>query len=84
MPNLKIVEFKSTEKAYNNNSDVIRLLEEALSHAKANNTQSMALVMLDASGDILDCWHSSGRPYVMVGAIESLRQGFIIAYTGEN
>ncbi|EHI8955302.1 hypothetical protein J9049_003900 [Salmonella enterica] len=84
MPNLKIVEFKSTEKAYNNNSGVIRLLEEALSHAKANNTQSMALVMLDASGDILDCWHSSGRPYVMVGAIESLRQGFIIAYTGEN
>ncbi|EOC0120656.1 hypothetical protein ACI0YO_003593 [Cronobacter sakazakii] len=30
-------------------------------------------------GSVLDCWHNGGRPYVMVGAMESLRLDFINA-----
>lgn len=77
MSGLKVVEFKQNEKTCENTSEVIRLLEDAQMHAKELNVQSMALVMLDASGDIYDCWHNGVKPYVMVGAIESLKQEFI-------
>ncbi|ELD1608226.1 hypothetical protein HVX40_24340 (plasmid) [Escherichia coli] len=79
MTDLKVVELKPTRKEVNNNSEVIRLLEEALSYAREDNAQGIALVMINADGNVLDCWHNGGRPYVMVGAMESLRLDFINA-----
>ena len=39
----------------------------------------MALILVARDGDILDCWHNGGRPYVMVGAIESLKADYLHA-----
>ncbi|SBZ23989.1 putative ABC transporter ATP-binding protein [Klebsiella pneumoniae] len=36
-------------------------------------------LMINNDGSVLDCWHNGGRPYVMVGAMESLRLDFINA-----
>ncbi|EAO1479983.1 hypothetical protein AB4H89_004159 [Salmonella enterica] len=79
MPDLKIVKFKPSKEMDDNNAEVIRLLEEALKYAKEGKSQSMAILLINSDGSVLDCWHSSGRPYVMVGAMESLRLGFINA-----
>lgn len=79
MPDLKIVELKPSKETDNNNVEVIRLLEEALQHAREGKSQSLALLMINNDGSVLDCWHNGGRPYVMVGAMESLRLDFINA-----
>ncbi len=79
MPDLKIVELKPSKEADNNNVEVIRLLEEALQYAREGKSQSLALLMINNDGNVLDCWHNGGRPYVMVGAMESLRPDFINA-----
>ncbi len=67
MPDLKIVELKPSKEADNNNVEVIRLLEEALQYAREGKSQSLALLMINNDGSVLDCWHNGGRPYVMVG-----------------
>ncbi|ECH9053817.1 hypothetical protein FB43_19960 [Salmonella enterica subsp. enterica] len=79
MPDLKIVELKPSKEADNNNVEVICLLEEALQYAREGKSQSLALLMINNDGSVLDCWHNGGRPYVMVGAMESLRLDFINA-----
>ena len=73
MPDLKIVELKPSKEADNNN------VEEALQYAREGKSQSLALLMINNDGSVLDCWHNGGRPYVMVGAMESLRLDFINA-----
>ncbi len=73
MPDLKIVELKPSKETDNNNVEVIRLLEDALQYAREGKSQSPALLMINNDGSVLDCWHNGGRPYVMVGAMESLR-----------
>lgn len=49
--------------------------------ARAGSVRSVAIVMmLDAPGSaIVDCWHSGGQPYIMLGAIESLKIDFLNA-----
>ncbi|ECC6545558.1 hypothetical protein C9561_16980 [Salmonella enterica] len=79
MPDLKIVKFKPSKEMDDNNAEVIRLLEEALKSAKEGKSQSMAILLINSDGSVLDCWHSGWRPYVMVGAMESLRLDFINA-----
>lgn len=79
MPDLKIVELKPSKEADNNNVEVIRPLEEALQYAREGKIQSLALLMINNDGSVLDCWHNGGRPYAMVGAMESLRLDFINA-----
>ncbi|WP_373879282.1 hypothetical protein AAHY02_28885 (plasmid) [Klebsiella variicola subsp. variicola] len=73
MPDLKIVELKPSKETDNNNVEVIRLLEDALQYAREGK------LMINNDGSVLDCWHNGGRPYVMVGAMESLRLDFINA-----
>ncbi|PCR32804.1 hypothetical protein CQA89_22680, partial [Klebsiella pneumoniae] len=41
---------------------------------------SVAVILLDDEGNAIDCWHNGGRPYVMVGAMESLKTDFIHAH----
>ncbi|WP_431622765.1 hypothetical protein [Enterobacter hormaechei] len=52
-------------------------LKEALHAAREGNYRSMAILLIDESGAVMDAWHSGGFPYVMVGAIESLKTDFI-------
>lgn len=54
------------------------MLEEALQYARSGNPQSLAIIMI-AEGDVIDCYHHGGAPYLMVGAMESLKTDYIHA-----
>lgn len=79
MPDLKVINLASRKDAdlEHNRTEVIRLLEEALHAAREGNYRSMAILLIDESGAVMDAWHSGGFLYVMVGAIESLKTDFI-------
>lgn len=75
---LNIVQFTRDDKAEHNKANVIRLLKEALAFAENGSPQSLAVIMI-SNGDVMDCYHHGGAPYMMVGAIESLKIDYIHA-----
>ncbi|HCL6635059.1 TPA: hypothetical protein N2Q63_004703 [Citrobacter freundii] len=77
MSDLKVVPFSGKAQSGHDSQEVIRLLEEALQMAREGSCHSLAVIMLSNDGGAIDCWHSGGRPYVMVGAIEALKTDFI-------
>lgn len=79
MADLKVVPFTKKPTSGMDNAEVIRLLTDALEHARRGSCHSVALLLIDSDGNALDCWHNGGRPYVMVGALESLKLDFINA-----
>lgn len=79
MADLKIIQFKRSDEDEHHQCEVVRLLEEALEHARNGNYHAMAIVMVSNDGEVLDCWHNGGKPYVMVGAMESLKTDYIHA-----
>ncbi|EMW2841853.1 hypothetical protein ABQG65_21370 [Yersinia alsatica] len=78
MSNLKVVPFAKDSTAEYNKTNVIRLLKEALEFAENGSPQSLAVIMI-SNGDVMDCYHHGGAPYMMVGAIESLKTDYIHA-----
>ncbi|WP_312268055.1 hypothetical protein [Pseudescherichia sp.] len=79
MADLKVVPFTKKPEISADNSEVIRLLTDALEHVRKGSCHSVALLLIDGDGNALDCWHNGGRPYVLVGALESLKLDFINA-----
>lgn len=79
MADLKVVPFATKPEISVDNAEVIRLLTDALEHARKGSCHSVALLLIDGDGNALDCWHNGGRPYVLVGALESLKLDFINA-----
>mgnify|MGYP004718357265 CR=1 FL=1 len=79
MSELKVVEFKPLPLVSHDQTEVIRKLEEALALARKDDFTSVALILVARHGDIRDGWHDGGRPYVMVGAIESLKADYLNA-----
>lgn len=79
MDDLKVIQFKRSDEDEHHQGEVIRLLEESLEHARNGHYHSMAIVLISNDGEVLDCWHNGGRPYVMVGAMESLKFDYINA-----
>lgn len=79
MSDLKVVTFRPNQQTGHDRAEVIRQLEEALAFAHKWEYTSVALILVARDGDILDCWHNGGRPYVMVGAIESLKADYLDA-----
>ena len=79
MSNLNLVKFEKKTEPSHDQQEVIRLLEEALHFAKSSNYTSLAIVMIREGGDVLDCWHNGGRPYVMLGAFEAMKADFLAA-----
>lgn len=79
MSNLSLVKFEKSSEPSQDQQQVISILEDAIKHAKEGNYTSLCLSMLHDDGSVLDCWHSGGRPYVMIGAIEALKADFIAA-----
>ena len=79
MSKLNLVKFERKNEQSLNQQKVVRLLEEAVTAAKEGRYSSLALIMIGDDGDVLDCWHNGGRPYVILGAIEALKADFITA-----
>ncbi|EIV9541926.1 TPA: hypothetical protein ACYEM7_004993 [Klebsiella pneumoniae] len=80
MSDLKVVPFQKPSHHNLDNDQVIRLLKQALERAENGGCHSVAVIQLDDEGNAIDCWHNGGRPYVMVGAMESLETDFIHAH----
>ncbi|EMK1731257.1 hypothetical protein V8N76_004563 [Salmonella enterica] len=59
-----------------NHEEVIRVLEQSLEHARAGRCRSVAVILDCDDGTIMDAWHNGGKPYEMLGAIESLKIDF--------
>ena len=55
---------------------VLDRLEEALAMAKEGNISSCVVIMVSHNGDVVDCWAEGGKPFVIVGALESLKLRF--------
>lgn len=79
MPDFKVVPFQNFGRKSADNDEVIRLLIQALEHAKNGGSHSVAVVLIDDTGNAIDCWHNGGRPYAVVGALEALKTEFILA-----
>ncbi|MFB5188597.1 MULTISPECIES: hypothetical protein [Yersinia] len=78
MSELKVVPLIKNSASEYNKANVIRFLKEALAFAENGNPQSLAVIMI-SNGDVVDCYHHGGAPYMMVGAIESLKTDYIHA-----
>ncbi|MFG6076989.1 hypothetical protein [Erwinia sp. OPT-41] len=79
MSELKIVPFQKDEQNERNQKEIVRRLEEILKHVREGHFQTFAAVLISVEGDVMDCWHNGGKPYAMVGALESLKTDYIQA-----
>ena len=72
---LKIVDF--TKLPDSSDDRVIQTLESALERAKAGGVINCMVVMTTNDNLVLDCWANGVSPFVMVGALESLKCDFM-------
>lgn len=72
-----VVPIKSAQQS---GANVIKRLEEALEMAKQGKIENCVIVMTGFNGDIIDCWANGNSPYVMSGAIETIKQEFMDAH----
>jgi hypothetical protein len=72
---VKIVDFAKSIDASDNS--VIQTLESALEKAKAGGVINCMVVMATDDNLVLDCWANGVSPFVMVGALESLKCDFM-------
>lgn len=76
MSELKIVPFSNDTV---NGDFVIQRLEEALKEAKNGGVANCIVVMAMNNGSVQDCWANGSKPFVMVGALESIKREFMDA-----
>jgi hypothetical protein len=74
MSELKIVPFISDEI---NGDNVVQRLKEALIEAEKGGVSNCIVIMAMSNGSVQDCWANGSKPFVMVGAIESIKREFM-------
>jgi len=74
MSELKIIPFSNDTV---NGDNVIDRLEEALIEAKKGGVANCIIIMAMNNGSVQDCWANGSKPFVMVGAIESIKREFM-------
>lgn len=77
MSELKVVSINPNSNNTTSDENVIIRLEEALEFAKNGNISNCLVIMVSNTGEVLDCWANRNKPYVMVGALESLKMEFM-------
>lgn len=60
-----------------NGENVIARLEEALELAKDGGISNCIVIMACSNGDVMDCWANGNKPFVMIGALESIKREFM-------
>lgn len=76
MSTLKIVPKEKSDLA---NDAVITRLTEALDMARRGELITIAICGMTSDGGIVSCWANNAQPFVMVGAIESLKMDYMMA-----
>lgn len=76
MAELKVVPIS---KANPNGENVIERLEEALEMARNGGINNCIVIMDMSKGEIIDGWANNNNPFVMVGALESVKREFMDA-----
>ena len=57
--------------------NVEQRLQESIAHLGENSVSNFAIVMINKTGQVVDCWANSSEPFVLVGALESLKFDFM-------
>ncbi len=73
---LTVVSFSSEVP---NGQHVIERLEEALTMAKKGGVDNCVVIITRTDGSVMDCWANGNKPFVMVGALESVKREFMDA-----
>ena len=75
---MKLVEIKNNINVGNSHGDNVKLrLNETLEYLKDNVVNNIAIVMVKDDGSVIDSWANKTNPYVMLGAIESIKFDFM-------
>lgn len=75
MTDLKIV--KMNNEKIQSGENVIERLEQALEMAKAGDIKNCVISCVLNNGDVMDCWANGSDPFVVVGALESVKREFM-------
>lgn len=74
----KVLSLVSAKEGREPVSMVVERIKEALAMAEEGRLTSVAIVGV-SDGDIVTCWANPAQPFLMVGAIESLKVDYIQA-----
>ena len=72
---MKVVEFNKDNKPCGEN--VKQRINEALGFAESNPISNVLIVMVSETGEVFDAWANQSNPFVVVGAMESLKKDFM-------
>ena len=80
MKELKIVSFPAKQKDEEFTGDnVEQRITELTEMLKANDIENIVIVAVKTDGSVIDCWANGTRPFVIVGALESVKLEFMNA-----
>ena len=80
MSELKVVSFPAKQKDEQFNGDnVEQRIAELTEMLKANDVENIVIVAVKRDGSVIDCWANGSRPFVIVGALESVKLEFMNA-----
>lgn len=74
----RVLSLVSAKESLEPVSIVVERIKEALAMAEEGKLTSVAIVGV-SDGDIVSCWANPDKPFLMVGAIESLKTDYIQA-----
>ena len=76
MADLKVVPLNGPKNDATDEVVIIRL-EEALNMAKHGGVDNCIVILTLKDGGIMDGWANDNKPYLMVGALESVKRDFM-------
>lgn len=80
MSKLKVVSFPAKQKDEQFNGDnVEQRIAELTEMLKANDIENIVIVAVKHDGSVIDCWANGSCPFVIVGALESVKLEFMNA-----
>lgn len=80
MSELKVVSLPVKEKEKPENGyNVEQRISELTEMLKANDIENIVIVAVKTDGSVIDCWANGTRPFVIVGALESVKLEFMNA-----
>jgi len=74
---MKVISFPNDKQT--TDTKVIARLEEALAMAQMGNISNCMIIMAVNDGSVVDCWANGNKPFIMVGALESIKREFMDA-----
>jgi len=72
---MKLVQINNS---INDHGDNVELrLNQSIEYLKDNVVANVVIVMIGSDGSVIDSWANKSDPYMMLGAIESIKADFM-------